>query len=413
MTAIVTCGHTRPGLAAVRALGRAQIAVAVAAPVRPALASWSRYATSTLLVPDAGTDARRFADAIAEEAAGRRAHLVLPATDAALWALSRWREAQPEGVTRVLPPHDAVARSLDRSALHDRARTLGVRCIDAVRVDRQEAVEPALRKIAGMGGVPVIVRPFVAWVEREDGTRRVAESLPVDNIADLRRLLHQREDLVTGGCLIEPRPHGRWLGYGAVCDDGRVLAEIFQERLRERGDLSGVSTLARTLPPDEEVRAAAQAVLGSLNWQGPALVEMLRTDTGELLLVNVIGRLWGSIQLAINAGVDVPLLCDALARRERLPEVTQVAEPDHVWRWVVGDLEVLATRTRKLFARIDGRGALRRRVAALREMLDVHDLLQAQPDVFDADDPMPFILEVEHRVEEARRLKQSAQLLHA
>lgn len=403
MTALVTCGHTRAGLAAVRALGRGRCAVAVAGPSRPALAMWSRYATSTLLVPDAGSEARRFADVVADEAAGRRCPLVLTATDNALWALSRWREQLPEGARRVMPPHDAIARSLDRTALHDRARALGIACIDTLRVDVPEAVEPALRKLDRMGNVPVIIRPLVPWVEREDGTRRLAESIPVAHLADVRRLLYAREELVRGGCLLEPRPEGRWLAYGAVCDDGHVLAEIFQERLRERGDLSGVSTLARTLEPDEEVRTAARSLLESLSWQGPALVEMYRGDDGVLRLVNVIGRLWGSLQLAINAGVNVPMLCDALARGGPLPKVVAVAEPDHVWRWIVGDLEVMAKRAGGLVRRLEGKGVFKKRFAAVRQLLDLDDLLQARPDVFDIDDPLPFVLEIEHRLEESRR----------
>jgi hypothetical protein len=123
MTALVTCGHTRAGLAAVRALGRAGIAVAVGAPVRPALAVWSRYATASLLVPDADKEARRFADVVGKEADGRRAVVVLCQTDAALWALSRWREKLPEPARRVLPPHDGVVgRSIGRRCTTSRGR---------------------------------------------------------------------------------------------------------------------------------------------------------------------------------------------------------------------------------------------------------------------------------------------------
>jgi predicted ATP-grasp superfamily ATP-dependent carboligase len=369
---------------------------------------WSRYATSTLLVPDAGSEARRFAEVVADEAAGRRCDLVLTATDNALWALSRWRDQLPAGVLRVMPPHDAIARSLDRTALHDRARALGIPCIDTLRIDAADTIEPALRKLGRMGHVPVIVRPLVPWVEREDGTRRIAESIPTAELADVRRLLYARAELVRAGCLLEPRPAGRWLAYGAVCDDGRVLAEVFQERLREQGDLSGVSTLARTLAPDEELRSMARTMLESLSWQGPALVEMYRGDDTVLRLVNVIGRLWGSLQLAVNAGVNVPMWCLALASGRPLPKVIEIAEPDHVWRWTVGDLEVMAKRARALVRRLEGTAALRRRFAAVRELLNLDDLLQARPDVFDINDPLPFVLEIEHRLEEGRRAARAA-----
>lgn len=389
MTALVTSGHTRAGLAAVRSLGRAGIAVAVGAPMRPALAMWSRYATSTLLLPDAAKEARRYAEAVADEAEARRALVVLCATDPELWALSRWREQLPESARRVLPPHDAVARTLDRSTLHDVARSLGIACLDNLRIDAQSALEPGLRK-AGKMGFPAHVRPLVPWEEREDGTRREAERILVRSIAELRRLLYEREDLVTSGCLIEPRPKGTYLGYGTVCEGGSPVVEVFRERMRERTALSGVSTLSRTVAPDPELRELAKRLLRALSWQGPAMVECLRTRDGVLRLVTVTGRLWGSVQLAVDAGVDLPLLCYRLAEGSPLPTTLRVARPGLTLRWMVGDLEQAVQRAA-------GKGdalSVFDRARAVAEVVDPRAMLKAQGDVFDPSDPLPFAFEV-------------------
>ncbi len=403
MTALLTCGHTRAGLAAVRALGRAGIAVAVGAPMRPALAVWSRYATASLLVPDAGAEAKRFADTVGKEAEGRGAVLVLAATDAALWALSKWREKLPEPARRVLPPHDGVVRALDRSVLHDLAGSLKIRCIDTVRVDAQHDIERAVRDLSALDAMPALIRPLVPWIEREDGGRRVAESVPVESIGDLRRLLYTREDLVEGGCLIEPRPRsGRWLSYGVVCQNGVPFAEVFQERLRERRDLSGVSTLAVTLPPDEEVRQMGRTLLDAMQWQGPAMVELWRTDEGDLRLVSVVGRMWGSSQLAIDAGVNVPILTYRLAAGERIPDSPVVAAPGHRWWWPIGDVEVFTQRAARLMGRLEGSHAFAKRAAALVDILRPQ-LGGARSDVFDVDDPLPFIHELQDRVNTLRR----------
>ncbi len=408
MTVLVTCGHTRAGLAAVRALGRAHVAVAAGAPMRPALALWSRYATATLLLPDAEQEARRFAKDVADEVSGRAAVCALAATDSALWALSRWRNALPKTAQQALPPHDAVVKALDRQALHDRARALSLPCLETFRVSRAEDVEPVMLRLQRQAGdtrFTALVRPLVPWVEREDGSRRVVSAVPVESIGDLRRLLYDRDDLAAG-CLIEPRPPGSYLGYGAVVDDGRVFAEVFQERLRERGDLSGVSTLARTVAVDNDVRDLGRALLSGLRFHGPCLVELFRGDDGVVRLVNLIPRLWGSIGLSIQAGVNVPLLTLRLARGEKLFDVYGeggvVAEPGCVWRWVVGDLEVLAQRATRLASRVEGRGVIKSRTEGLKELLDVRDLLRARPDVLDIDDPLPAALEISQRVEEAR-----------
>jgi len=410
MTVIVTCGHTRAGLAAVRGLGRAGVAVAVAAPQRPALAMWSRYATTTLLLPDAASEARRFAAAVADELVGRHAEGALAATDAALWALSRWRSGLAPQAQAFLPPHEAVVFALDRSALRDRARSLGVAAVPTWRIDSANDVEPVVlrlqQQVAGADGrLWALVRPIVPSVEREDGTRRVATAIPVESVGSMRRLLYDREDLVDGGCLIELRPPGDYLGYGAVCRGGEVIAEVFQERLRERGDLSGVSTFARTIPVDEAMRSAARALLKGLNFNGPCLVEFTRGEDGVVRLVNLIPRLWGSLALSLHAGVNIPWLVTRLARGDDVAPGL-ISKPGQVWRWVVGDVEVLAQRLGRLLSRVEGRGVIRRRAEGLRELLELRDLWRSRPDVFELDDPLPSALEIKQRLEEIRATRQ-------
>ncbi len=405
MTVLVTCGHTRAGLATVRGLGRAGVAVAVGAPHRPALAMWSRYATTTLLLPEAASEARRFASVVVEEVTGRAADGALASTDAAVWALSRWRHGLPHRALSMLPPHDAVVVALDRLALRDRARSLGVDCVPMIRIKGTADVEPALLQVQQEhatrdGRVAALVRPIVPAFEREDGTTRIVTAIPIDNVGALRRLLYERDDLVSG-CLIEPRPPGDYLGYGAVCRHGEVVAEIFQQRLRERGDLSGVSTLACTIPVDEDMRQAGRALLKGLKFNGPCLVEFTRGDDGAVRLVNLIPRLWGSLGLAALAGVNVPWLTLRVARGDDVVPGL-VARPGHVWRWVVGDIEVLAQRLGRLVSRVEGRGVIRRRAESLRELLDVRDIWRARPDVFELDDPLPSTLELKQRLEEVR-----------
>jgi len=49
--------------------------------------------------------------------------------------------------------------------------------------------------------------------------------------------------------------------------------------------------------------------------------------------------------------------------------------------------------------------ALIRRQGYDPHIVNLDDLLFARPDVFDAEDPLPFVLEVQHRLDEARRAR--------
>lgn len=353
-----------------------------------------------MLLPDATSEARRFVDIVAAEMAARRARIALCGTDAELWALSRWRERLPESARRILPPHDAVARVLDRGALHDLARSLHIPCLDLVRIDSAANLEPRLRESARRG-FPAHVSPIVAWEEREDGARGETERILVRNIAELRRLLYSREDFVTPGCVVEPRPRGTYLGYGVICDGGSPIVEIFRERLRERSALSGVSTLSRTVAPDPELRELGRKLLRALSWHGPAMVECLRTRDGVLRLVSVVGRMWGSVQLGVNAGVDVPLICYRMAEGSPLPTTMRLAKPGHTLRWWVGDVEQAVQR---VSGKSDRVGWIDR-ARAVAEVMDPRALWRAHGDVFDPADPLPFAYEVRGMVQASSQAK--------
>ena len=359
---------------------------------------WSRYAASTFLLPDPAEHAEAFAESVGREALGRGAICVLCGTDAAAWALSRWRDLLPVSARRLIAPHEAIARVLDRATLHDLARSLGITCTDTLRVDAREQVEPALRRAKALG-LPALVRSLVPWEERGDGTRRLAQTIRVRNIAELRRLLYEREDLVDGGCLIEPRPPAQSLGYGVVCDGGEPLVEVFVEHMRESEALSGVSTHGRTLPLDTEVRALGRKLLGALNWQGPAMIQFIRTRDGVLHLASMVGRLWLSVQLAINAGIDVPYLCYRLAEGARIPQ-GRIAKPGVEFRWAVGDAQALFSEARGA----SGQMSLAERASAMRELLHPRGLMNVGTDVVDSSDPMPFVFEVQDWVQALRRV---------
>src|SRR5690606_28748671 len=77
------------------------------------------------------------------------------------------------------------------------------------------------------------------------------------------------------------------------------------ERLHEWPPEGGVSTLCRSVPLErhQEQMAKSVALLVSLGWSGPAMVEY-RYDPGRgrYVLMEINGRFWGSQPLAYHCG---------------------------------------------------------------------------------------------------------------
>src|SRR5256886_15064781 len=73
-------------------------------------------------------------------------------------------------------------------------------------------------------------------------------------------------------------------------------------------------------------------------WHGPVMVEFRDDGAGEPCLIEVNGRFWGSLELAVASGVDFPALWVALLRGERVA-ATAAYETGVTVRWAWGDVK--------------------------------------------------------------------------
>ena len=88
--------------------------------------------------------------------------------------------------------------------------------------------------------------------------------------------------------------------------DGDVLIEFQHERIHEWPPEGGVSTLCRSVSLEKGVdaRARSAALIKALKWTGVAMVEYRYDESAQTYcLMEINGRFWGSLPLAIGAGV--------------------------------------------------------------------------------------------------------------
>jgi predicted ATP-grasp superfamily ATP-dependent carboligase len=389
MTVVICCGETRQSLSAVRSLGRAGIPVAVSAVKRPTLSTWSRYATSNFLTADAALAPHDFAKHISEELRGRYATCALVGSDDALWALSRFRELLPPSARRLLPPHISVVRALDHEALHHFAKSVGVPCGNFLRISENASFDTIISQLDNLA-YPMLLRPTIPWIEREDGSRGINRRFVVKSKRHLQEILKKKPELFTKGILVSAYESKRALSYFGVCDKGQVLVEGTQERLNEQEPYNEVATLALTIDPIPSIRKYAQELLSALQWQGPFKVEFIKDQRGYYRLISVIGRMWGSVQLAISAGCNIPLICYRLAEGSITPDLLQNAQPNVRMRWLLGDAQAKIFNVSQLFSQCY-------KWARLPTSWMRKGRVKTCFDVLDFEDPMPFLFELQHQ----------------
>jgi predicted ATP-grasp superfamily ATP-dependent carboligase len=192
--------------------------------------------------------------------------------------------------------------------------------------------------------------------------------------------------------LLQERIVGPGIGVSLLIWNGELRAAFCHRRIREKPPSGGVSVLRESIPINNDLLKASVGLLKDLEWQGVAMLEYKRDmTTGTDYLMEINGRLWGSLQLAIDSGVDFPvLLVEAALGRPSTPVTQYRIGVRSQWEW--GDVDnllaVLFHPSNRL-ALPSGRPA---RVAAIAEFLRALRT-GTQSEVFRLSDPLPFIRE--------------------
>jgi len=300
-TVLVTDAGRGSAVAFIRSLGRKGYRV-IAADADPRSVGFrSRYASRAVVYPAPAASPDEFCARLLDIAKAEAVDLIIPVTDLVLQPLALARRSF-EGVTRLaVPPDDALAVVTDKSQTLQLARRLGVP-VPETRVvhTAREAVTQAEAL-----GWPIVLKPLAS-------KRRVAsgaiESFTVSyagSPAELAAAMTRLE----GRCpvLLQQYLQGTGVGIELLLSGGRPLAAFAHRRLREVPLTGGVSSFRESVPLDAVLYDHALRLLGELRWTGLAMVEFkVGATRAELMEIN--GRVWGSLPLAVASGVDFPAL---------------------------------------------------------------------------------------------------------
>ncbi len=297
---IVTDAEWAPAVAVIRSLARAGAVVMAAGPRLLSPGLLSRHAAARVRHRSLALDP----DGAVEEilAAARRFHadLVIPLTDRSVVALSGALERFRDVCPLALPDAAALELSRDKAATLDLARSLGLAVPQTVMVRTVEEAQEATGSVSW----PVVLKPQYSHQAVGDGGM---ETFPVAFAACGEELV-QKMALYEGRCavLLQEFVPGRGEGVELLLHRGRTLAAFQHRRLREFPPTGGTSSLRQSVGLHPTFYQQARALLQAMGWTGLAMVEF-RVDDGEARLMEVNGRIWGSLPLAVESGMDFPV----------------------------------------------------------------------------------------------------------
>jgi predicted ATP-grasp superfamily ATP-dependent carboligase len=308
-TILVTDGEQRSALAVVRSLGRAGHR-AVVCSARPApLAGASRHCSATHRVPEPSVDAGAFVEAVARIVDLEGADILLPLTDTSAPLLLGLRARRPN--LRIPFPSLSTYESVS-----DKAELARVAAEQGVPVPRQIVLAAAgeedpssiARRVAEKLGWPVVLKPARSAVQSQGSVRKfgVRTAFAPDSLkAELGGFPPEAYPI-----LVQERIAGEGLGAFLLGDaEGRLLASFAHRRIREKPPTGGVSVYRESVPLRDDLREYSERILSRVRWPGALMLEFKEdASTGTPYLMEANGRFWGSLQLAVDAGVDFPRL---------------------------------------------------------------------------------------------------------
>lgn len=301
-SALVTDGIWRKSLAVLRALHNSGIKVAIGERTWMAPVFLSRYASHRYIYPSIEKRPDAFLDWLKLNIKSNKYDvLITPEEETSLLVAQHLQELSSY-VHIPLAEYEKLIFARNKFKLLTHAQKLGIACpktsiantLDGARLGIQELSFPlVLKPVIGTGGHGIY------YVATKDAFE-----------AELNGVHKKYSEFL----IQEYVPGNDYYGVSVIFNSHNQMRSAFvHKKLRQYPITGGASTYAVSAEFPKLIEIA-EALLASIGWYGCANIEFKidqRDGTPKLMEVNP--RLWGSLQLAIASGVNMPYLLYQLA----------------------------------------------------------------------------------------------------
>ena len=337
MNILVTDGDSRAALAITRSLGSKGYHVVVGAESESSLASSSRYCREGFAYPSPREEPEAFVECLLEAVEINHIDVLMPVTDVSLFLISKNRDRFPDSCKIPIAGDDAIRAAADKNHILKLAESVGMPAPRSQVIQSKDEADKILERFEL--SYPVVLKPVRSRVRLGDKWLYTA----VDYARNREELREKLLAQVAGAypVILQERVTGVGSGAFYCFDHGECVAKFAHARIREKPPSGGVSVVRESKAVDRIADEYSQKLLKALGWHGVAMVELkVDSESGRAYIMEINGRFWGSLQLAIDAGVDFPAILLSLALERPLP-----ASADYRTgvksRWFWGDIDLL------------------------------------------------------------------------
>jgi protein-tyrosine-phosphatase/predicted ATP-grasp superfamily ATP-dependent carboligase len=340
----------------------------------------SRAIARCVNLPNSNDTPEQFVDALTELIRIGGYDMVIPCGDPGLVAVSQCYEQLSRLLYVGCPPPHIVSRVLHKNLTLEAA----AKCNIAIPVTHNIRDEAELERMRDQLRFPIIAKP-ASKIDERLHTFKLRFFQSFEDLADAFRTVPRFGSLH----LLQEYCAGVGVGIEVLIHKGLPVALFQHRRLKELPITGGGSVMAISERLAPALADQAVTLLREIGWEGPAMVEF-RYDQlqNKATLMEINGRYWGSLPLAIRAGMNFPLYEWQIAHSEELT-VAKSYRYGLRTRWLAGDV----LRLRSLFTdpATDGFPRPSKSTELIRFIKDCSPTIV--PAVWSWTDPVPAVLQ--------------------
>jgi len=334
-TLLILDANQRSALAVIRSLGRIKnIKIYAADSITETIGGSSKFCHRYLTHPCISNEPQAFIDWLKCTLNTERIDLVFPITEKSSQLLLMLNQSSLPTIPIPFAEHQTVMSLAHKGNLIKLAEAAGVPCPASEFYHSAHDIDH--NKIRQF---PVVIKPCLSQIWQEDHWLDTAVQI-AHSEEQLEGFLTSSPWLQSHDFMLQEFIPGHGAGVFALYNQGDPVCFFSHKRLREKPPQGGVSVLSESTPLDPVLLDNAKKILSAAKWHGVAMVEFRIANSGTPYLMEVNTRFWGSLQLAIDAGVNFP---------EQLYRITIGKPPLRCppyktgvrLRWLLGDFDSL------------------------------------------------------------------------
>lgn len=314
---LITNGILRKTLAATRSLGRNGWDVLVGEAAFPNPASWSKYAGQCVRYPNPSIAPSEFSDWLFAELQRKGIDVLLPMDDDVMDITVRLQEQLRETTRLLVPPMESYASLRDKRRAAELAKSVGM----SVPTTWWPQNEEELAQIMSEFSYPMVIR-----ARNASGSRGLVIVESARELQSAYRKICSEYEKPMLQTFIRPGPR---VDVALLFDEhSRLRASFAQRELRHFPMPRGPSTAVESTQ-NEELEYLSIKMAERLSWCGVVEFEFMQdVETDRWMFMEANPRMWNSLQLAIECGIDFPSIYADICLRE--------AEPAHILSYPLG-----------------------------------------------------------------------------